>query len=351
MQFEVTKKLLETIKPVNKDILPQIERHLNSLTKPPGSLGKIETIATRLGLIQRTIKPELDFPAVVVMAADHGIASAGTSAYPQEVTRQMVLNFLSGGAAINVFSRISNAKVFVVDMGIKGEPIDNPELIKMSIDKGTKNFAVEPAMKESSVMKAVSNGMEFAQSLIQQGVDIFIPGDMGIGNTSSATAITSVITHHPVVDVIGSGTGIDSTKLKIKTALIQDAIKKHNPLPLNPIDILCKVGGFEIAGLTGLILGAVSYSKPVLLDGIISTSAALLASLFNKNINDYLFAGHIGKEPAHKHQLEYLGLDPILSLDLRLGEGTGGVLALHILKAACRMMNDMATFSSSGVEC
>ena len=340
------------IEPLNKSLRPAIEKRLNSLTKPLGSLGMLEAIATKLGLIQQTTTPKIEKKRVYVFASDHGITEENVSAYPKEVTREMVINFLKGGAAINVFSQLSNAEVVVVDAGIDYDFERNHSLLSQLLIKkvgfGTKNFAKEPAMSNKQAIDAIEFGYELAEAAKKDTVDILVLGDMGIGNTTVAAAICVAAGFNPD-EIIDIGTEIDDDTLKRKKRVILDAVSLHNPNPKDAIDIIQKVGGFCIAEMVGVILRAASLRIPVVLDGFPVTSAAVLANIINPSAKEYLLAGHVSKVKGHRPLLKALNLEPILKLDMRLGEGTGGALALHIIEAAANIMRDMATFESAGV--
>jgi len=326
-----------------------ISKKIDSLTKPLGSLGMLENIAGRLAAIQNTLEPKIDKKRVYVFASDHGIALEGVSAYPQEVTAQMVHNFLQGGAAINVFSRHTGTEVYVVDAGVKGDiASDNKKFLSMKVGNSTKSFLKEPAMTKAEAEKCLQNGFKLAEDAHKDKVDVIVIGDMGIGNTTVATAISAAcgIDLDKIIDI---GTVIDAETLNRKKQTVVKAIEMHKPDPKDAVDILSKVGGFCIGEMTGLILKAASLGIPVVIDGFPVTSAALLACLINPNVKDYLFAGHLSFVKGHAVLLKHLALDPILKLDMRLGEGTGGVLATTIMEASIKMMNEMASFDSAGV--
>lgn len=317
-----------------------------TLTKPAGALGRLETLSVQLvGITGR-----LDWlPAsrlVVVCAADHGVTAQGVSAYPSEVTAQMVLNFLRGGAAINVLARQMNARVLVIDAGVASEFDPDPRLISAKIGRGTTDFTCGPAMTEQQAGQAIELGIQIIREQIEGGIDLLAVGEMGIGNTTSASAIIAAITGRSPAEVTGRGTGIDDHTLAQKVASIDKALAIHAPASR---DTLAKIGGFEIGCMAGLMLGAASTRVPVLVDGLISTAAALIAAQLAPGVVDYLIAGHTGTEPGHRIALEWLGLKPLLDLDLRLGEGTGAVLAIPLVEAAMRTLQEMATFGDAGV--
>jgi nicotinate-nucleotide--dimethylbenzimidazole phosphoribosyltransferase len=339
---------LHSIQKPSQEKLQEARDYVNSLTKPIGSLGKLEDLAIQLSGITNQLYPEVSRPGIVVFAADHGISDMGVSAYPKEVTAQMVHNFLNGGAAINVFSKQINALLKIVDIGVSVD-INHEKLLQKKVKYGTNNYAFENAMTEDEVYQAIIIGMEMVEHIINDGANCIILGEMGIGNTATASAIVSVITDSPVEEVVGLGTGISEEERKKKVTVIMNAIKDRKPIQKNAIDILSKVGGLEIAGMTGAMIKAAERRIPVILDGFISTSAALLAVLLDEKINDYLIAGHMSKEQGHSRALSFLSKSPLLDLDLRLGEGTGAALAYPLLKAATNMMKEMATFESANI--
>lgn len=340
---------LPNIPPIDAAIEAAAWKRQDSLTKPPRSLGRLEEIGVRLAAIAGTAKPSVARKAVIVMAADHGVTAEGVSAYPSEVTPQMVLNFLHGGAAINVLARQAGARVAVVDIGVAGELPAHPQLIQHKIRAGTANFATSPAMSHAQAEAAVAAGMEVFESVRRDGLDLVATGDMGIGNTTASAAIVAAITGKAPELVTGRGTGVDDAGLLRKVAVIERALAVNKPDARNPIDVLAKVGGLEIAGLAGVIIAAASQRVPIVIDGFISGAAALIAAELSPDVKPYLFAGHVSVEIGHRVILERLGLNPLLDLNLRLGEGTGAVLAFHLLEAAARVMSEMATFEEAGV--
>jgi nicotinate-nucleotide--dimethylbenzimidazole phosphoribosyltransferase len=323
--------------------------HSNNLTKPPGSLGRLEEIAARLVMIQETDRPRYVRPAIFTLAADHGVTAEGVSAYPKEVTRQMVLNFLAGGAAINVLCRHCDVEVIVVDIGVDSAFDDANGLVKRKVARGTQNLARGPAMSEGECEAALNVGVELAGLAHRQGRSLIGTGEMGIGNTTAAAAIASVLTGRPVADVTGRGTGLDQAGIEHKVRVIERALVVNHPIASAPRDMLSKVGGFEIAGLAGLILGAAAHRIAVVVDGFISTAAAAVARALQPKVSDFLFAAHRSSEPGHQALLEFIGQEPLLDLGMRLGEGTGAALAMTLIGAAVRIYNEMATFSSAGV--
>ena len=338
------------IVPNSRDWQSFAKAKLDNLTKPPGSLGRLEEIAAKIVSIQERERPSCVNKAVYVFAADHGVTEEGVSAYPKAVTQQMVRNFLANGAAINVFARRAGVDVIVVDVGVDADFDSQPSLVNQKIRRGTRNMALGPAMTESEMGAAIAVGRTLAQEALRQDRDLIVVGEMGIGNTTAAAAITRALSGKTVGEVTGSGTGVSSQVLIHKRRVVETALSVNGLDSLSrPLDVLQKVGGLEIAAMTGMVLEAKERHIPVVIDGFISTAAAALAYAIEPRVRDILFAGHVSEEPGHHVLLEYIGLDPILSLALRLGEGTGAVLATMLIEAAVSMFNEMATFSSAGV--
>ena len=319
------------------------------LTKPAGSLGRLEDISVQLAGIYGQNIPKPENKVIVLAAADHGVATEGVSAYPQEVTPQMVLNFLGGGAAINVLSRHAGARVVIVDAGVAGELPAHPELLSLGIGKGTASMLKGPAMSEQQARQCLEQGIAIATVEIEKGADLVGTGDMGIGNTTASSAITSVITGKSPQEVTGLGTGITEDQRKHKSQVIAQAIDLNRPDPASGLDVLAKVGGFEIGVMAGVMLGTAAARRPVILDGFISGAAALIAHTLCPGIRDYFIAAHFSVEPGHATVMQYLGLKPILDLSMRLGEGTGAALAMMLVEAAARCLSEMATFAEAGV--
>ena len=347
------------------------------LTKPPGSLGRLEDVACRLAGIQGSALPTVSNRWIVIAAADHGVTGDSVSAYPQEVTGQMVRNFLSGGAAINVLARHCGARLMVVDAGIRGpvltelgsrfhgndggedgkdEGADGKDgsdegtgLLTMRAGSGTANFAREPAMSLEQAKLSISNGAEVADDLAKRGAQLVAGGDMGIGNTSSASAICAAMTGTDPARVTGRGAGLDDAGLVRKVAVIRRGLELHKPDPANPLGVLSAVGGFEIGFLAGLMLGLAERRVAIALDGFIVTSAALIAHALHPRVVDYMFACHLSVEPGHRVALEHLGLQPLLDLKMGLGEGSGAALGMTIIDAAARLHAGMATFDEAAV--
>jgi nicotinate-nucleotide--dimethylbenzimidazole phosphoribosyltransferase len=337
------------IEDVDHGLMQQANARLDQLTKPLGSLGRLETLATQIVGITRNMAPRLTHKVIITMAADHGVVEEGVSAYPQAVTEQMVYNFLRGGAGINVLARHVGARVVIVDMGVAATLLPHPNLVSNKIGYGTKNLARGPAMTSGEASAAIQAGFRIVERQIDHGADLIGTGDMGIGNTTPSSAIVAAITRQPVERVTGRGTGIDEAAYAKKIDAIRRALTVNDPDPSNPVDVLAKVGGFEIAGLVGVILGSAQARLPVVIDGFISGAAALLAVGLEPRVKGYLIASHMSQEPGHRVVLERLGLVPLLDLNLRLGEGTGAALAMSLVEAACKVLTEMATFEQAGV--
>ncbi|CFY07219.1 Nicotinate-nucleotide-dimethylbenzimidazole phosphoribosyltransferase, prokaryotic [Syntrophomonas zehnderi OL-4] len=347
--MELLQRTLQRIGEVDYNACQEAQRRLDNLTKPPGSLGVLESIAVQLAGIQGHPRPELGEKVVMVMAADHGVAVEGISAFPQEVTRQMVINFLNHGAAVNVLAQQAGARVVVTDVGITGAALSHPDLHSRRVRPGTRNMAKEAAMTKAEAVAAVEIGIEMVSREIETGAALIATGEMGIGNTTASSAILACCSTAAIEEITGRGTGLNDQVLLKKQAIIKQSLAINQPDTDSPLDILSKVGGLEIAALTGVILGAAAYRTPVVLDGFISTAAALIACKLNEKTKPYLLASHLSQEPGHQIMLKEIGLKPMLHLDLRLGEGTGAVLAFPLIEAAVKIMHDMATFDQAGV--
>jgi nicotinate-nucleotide--dimethylbenzimidazole phosphoribosyltransferase len=306
-------------------------------------------LSIQIAGIQGRPIPQIKQKAVIVMAADHGVAARGTSAYPQEVTAQMVLNFLRGGAGINVISRQVGARVIIVDMGVAVKLEANPGLLSRRIAAGTHDMSRGPAMTVAQAQQALETGIEIVTAEIKKGLDIVATGDMGIGNTTASSAICAIMTGKTIAEVTGRGTGLDNKQLQQKIRIINESIAFNKPESAKPLEVLAKVGGFEIGGLAGVILGAAAHRVPVVIDGFISGAAALIAAGLCPQSKDYMIAGHCSVEPGHKLLLQYLGLKPLLDMEMRLGEGTGAALAMSLAEISVRILNEMATFAEAGV--
>lgn len=340
---------VRAVKPLDAEAMSRARVRQDSLTKPRGSLGKLEELSIRLAGMLRTDAPSLGARVVFTMAADHGVTEEGVSAYPQEVTRQMVLNFANGGAAINVLARSAGAEVRVVDMGVASDDEWPEPILDRKVARGTRNMSKGPAMSSDQASLAVLTGAELAAEAVAAGFRAIAVGDMGIGNTTAASAVTAAITGTHVASVTGRGTGVDDRSLSVKIEAIERALNVNTPDPDDGLDVLAKVGGFEIGGIAGAILGAAAAGAPVFIDGFVSSSAALLATRIEPRCGDYVIASHLSVEPGHRVVLEHLGLVPLLDLGMRLGEGTGAVIAFTVADCACRILNEMATFDGAGV--
>ena len=340
---------LPVIPPIDTAAEGQARARQDSLTKPPGSLGRLEALSIQLAGITGAARPSVARKAVIVMAGDHGVTAEGVSAYPAAVTPQMVLNFAQGGAAINVLARQAGARVVVVDVGVAADLGAPPGVLVRKVALGTANMAQGPAMTRAQAEAAVQVGLEVVAGEIERGLDLVATGDMGIGNTTASSAIVAAITGRLAALVTGRGTGVDDAGLARKIATIERALAVNRPDPHDALDVLGKVGGLEIGGLAGVMIGAAARRVPVVVDGFISGAAALIAVGLCPDVRPYLIAGHQSVELGHRVMLDHLGLQPLLALDLRLGEGTGAVLAFHLVEAAARILNEMATFAEAGV--
>lgn len=347
---------IRMIGPVKAERANEAQMRLDSLTKPPGSLGRLEEFARRLVAITENPMPVLDKKIIFTFAGDHGVAEEGVSAYPKEVTRQMVFNFITGGAGINVLARHAGAEVVVVDIGVDFdfEPMlaEVKHAVPLEIRKvvrGTKNMRIGPAMSKLEAEKCIETGIRLAEEYAGKGYKIMGTGEMGIANTTPSSAIAAVLTGKSITDLTGRGTGIGDEALNNKIRVIEDSISLNKPDPNDAMDVLSKVGGAEIGGIAGLIIGAAAMKIPVVIDGFISTAGALIAHSLEPNTKDYMFAAHNSVEKGHKAMLERLGLKPILDLDMRLGEGTGAALAMLVIEGGLKIYKEMATFAEAGV--
>ncbi len=343
--------LLEETKIAGPDerIRSEVALRFDAKTKPRRSLGRIEDLAAAVAAIQRTPQPSVRRKAIVVMAADHGVAARGVSAYPSEVTRQMVLNFASGGAAICVLARHVGAEVVIADLGCRVAPPPHPAVLDRRIGPGTRDFTVGPAMTRDEAVRAIEVGIALVLDLANRGVSLIGLGDMGIGNTTSASAMAAAFLGLAPEDVTGRGTGVDDAGYRRKLEAIVKALETNRPDPSDALDVLAKLGGFEIAGLAGVALGAASRNIPILMDGLISTTAAFAAARLSPAARGTLLPSHGSVEVGHRRLLESLGTRPLLDLEMRLGEGTGAALAMPLVEASIRLLDEMATFSAAGV--
>ncbi|WP_277058737.1 nicotinate-nucleotide--dimethylbenzimidazole phosphoribosyltransferase [Trichlorobacter lovleyi] len=346
------KRILETlqrIRPLDQQLLAQTQDRLDNKTKPLGSLGRLEEFACRLVAITGQEQPDLSRKAIFTFAADHGVTEEGISLYPREVTAQMVLNFLRGGAGVNVLARHAGAEVRVVDVGVDHDFEDYPGLIHRKIARGSRNFCNGPAMTADEMVAAVSVGIDLAEQCKIEDIGLVGTGEMGIGNTTPSSAIIAAIGQLEVEQVTHRGTGIADEALQRKISVIKRGLALHKPAPSKPLDILATLGGLEIAAITGLIIGCAAERIPVVIDGFISTAGALIAAELHPQVREYLFAAHQSAEVGHRCMLERIGLRPILDLDLRLGEGTGAALAIPLVEAGAKILAEMATFDQAGV--
>jgi nicotinate-nucleotide--dimethylbenzimidazole phosphoribosyltransferase len=341
---------LKRIRPQDRSIESVAQKWLDSLTKPLGSLGKLEELARRIALIQGRVPPRLGRKLLFVFVADHGITQEGVSAYPKEVTAQMTYNFLQGGAAINVLARHHGVETKVIDVGVDHEFAAPSGLGNYKIRRGTANFAQGPAMTRDEAVHSVELGIRLACQATAEDLFLLGAGDMGIGNTSSATAILCALTGAAAAEVAGRGTGIDDVTLGRKIAAIEKGLHINRPDPKDPLDVLAKVGGLEIGAMTGMILGAAAVPLPMVLDGFISGAAALLAQRLCPHVEDILFASHLSAEKGHSLMLDEIKLAPVLDLQMRVGEGTGACLLMSLIESAVKIMGEMATFESAGVK-
>jgi len=346
---ELLSNIVEMIKPMDRRAMAEAQARQNMLTKPQGSLGRLEELAIQLAGIQGKLIPQIRHKAIITMASDHGVVAEGVSAFPQEVTIQMVYNFLRGGAGINVVARQVGARIIVVDMGVAAELEPNPQLLSRKVAFGTQNMSLGPAMTKEQAVKAMETGIEVVASEVARGLDIVGTGDMGIGNTTASSAICAVMTGKPVAEVTGRGTGIADKQLTHKVEVVSRALAVNHPDPKQPLDVLVKVGGFEIGGLVGVMLAAAAHRIPVVIDGFISGAAALIATALSPRLKDFLISAHVSAEAGHQLLLNYLGLRPLLNLEMRLGEGTGAALGIFLAEAAARIMAEMSTFGEAGV--
>ena len=347
--MEIITNTLNRIQPVNVELLQQAQARLDNKTKPPGSLGRLEEFARRLVAISGATDPDLSKKVIFTFAGDHGIVQEGVSLYPSEVTRQMVLNFLSGGAGVNVLARHAGAEVRVVDVGVDHDFENVPGLIHRKVARGTRNFTKEPAMTREETLAALKVGIDLADRCRVEGIGLVGTGEMGIGNTTPSSAIIAAISGKTVAEVTHRGTGISDATLLNKIRVIKEGLEVNRPDGNDPLDVLAKVGGLEIAAIAGLVLGCAANSIPVVIDGFISTAGALIASELHPHVRDYIFAAHQSVEVGHRFMLERIGAEPILDLNLRLGEGTGAALAMTLIEAGVKILKEMATFEQAGV--
>jgi len=342
-------EMISNIKPLDQLAMEEARKKQDNLTKPQGSLGQLEAISIQIAGIKGNSSPTIRHKVIFTLAGDHGVTKEGISAYPSEVTPQMVYNFLRGGAGINVLARHVGARVVVADLGVASVLEAHPDLKNKKIAMRTRNMVEGPAMNREEATRSIEAGIELVEEELSKGIDILGTGDMGIGNTTPSSAITAVITGTDVAMVTGKGTGLDEAGWRRKVEVIQTALQVNRPDPRDGIDVLTKVGGLEIGGIAGVILAGARYQIPVVIDGFISGAATLIAYSLSPQIKPYLIASHQSAEPGHNKILEYLGLKPLLNLDLRLGEGTGAALGMFLVEASIKILNEMATFAEAGV--
>lgn len=346
---EILSSVTKMIKPLDEGAMAKAQERQDVLTKPQGSLGRLEELSIQLAGIQGKPIPQIRHKAIITMAGDHGVVAEKVGNWPQEVTAQMVYNFLGGGAGINVVARQVGARVVVVDMGVATELKPSPELLSRKVAQGTRNMARGPAMTEEQAVRSIETGIEIVAVEAAKGLDIVGIGDMGIGNTTPSAAICSMITGKPAAEVTGRGTGLTDEQFAHKVEVVKQAIRKNRPNPKQPLDVLAKVGGFEIGGLAGVMLGAAARHIPVVIDGFISGAAALIATTLAPQLKDYLLAAHLSTEAGHRVMLDYMGLKPLLNLEMRLGEGTGAALGIFLAETSARILAEMSTFAEAGV--
>jgi nicotinate-nucleotide--dimethylbenzimidazole phosphoribosyltransferase len=346
---ELLANTIKMIKPLDRGAMNSARARQDTLTKPLGSLGRLEELSIRLAGIQGKALPQVRHKVIFTMAGDHGVAAEGVSAYPAEVTAQMIYNFLKGGAGINVLARQAGARVVIVDMGVAAELEPHPQLVSRKIAPGTQDMLLRPAMTREQAVKAIETGIELVGAEVARGIDIVGTGDMGIANTTSSSAICAVMTGKPAGEVTGRGAGLSDEQLAHKIKVIQQALEVNHPDPKQPLDVLARVGGFEIGGLVGVMLAAAAHRTPVVIDGFISGAAALIAVALAPGLREFLVAAHLSVEPGHKLVLRQLRLKPLLDLKMRLGEGTGAILGIFLAEAAARVLAEMSTFAEAGV--
>lgn len=355
--MKTLKEVINRIGDLDYDLMAKTQKRLDNLTKPQGSLGRLEELAKQIVGITGKKNPSLKNKVIITMAGDHGVTEEKVSAYPKEVTPQMVYNFMRGGAAINVLARQAGARIVVVDMGVAA-PIqiitDNIQDVnalfrERKVNLGTANFTKGPAMTRNEAITSIQKGIDIVEDEIKNGADIIGTGDMGIGNTTASAAVIAVLSKQSVEKITGRGTGIDDKTLAHKIAVIKKGIKVNKPNIKDPIDVLAKLGGFEIGGIAGVILGCAAGRIPVVIDGFISTAAALIAVRLKPEVRNFIIAGHCSYEKGHRITLDNMQLVPLLDLNMRLGEGTGAVLAMYLIDSSLRILNEMSTFDDAGV--
>lgn len=347
--MNILDETLSAIRPVDTHLLEKAQEKLDGKTKPLGALGRLEEFARRFAAISGTLEPDTAKKVIYTFAGDHGVTEEGVSAFPREVTPQMVFNFLNGGAGVNVLARHCGVEVRVVDVGVDSDFGHLAGLIGKKVARGTRNFAKGPAMERGEALAAIRVGIELAGEAKDELVAMVGTGEMGIGNTTPSSAIIAAISGMPVWEVTHRGTGISESALANKIRVIEQGLALNRPDPKDPLDVLTKVGGLEIAAITGLVLGCAARRIPVVIDGFISTAGALIASELHPHVKEYIFAAHRSVEIGHRFMLERIGVEPILDLGMRLGEGTGAALAMGLIESGVKVLKEMATFSQAGV--
>ena len=345
---DVLAQTIDAIKPLDQAAMRAAEERQLQLTKPPRALGRLETLSIQLAGIQGRPLPAIEHKAIAVMAADHGVTAEGVSAFPAEVTPGMVLNMVTGGAGINVIGRHVGARVVVTDVGVNAD-LSGADIRHQKVRMGTANMAQGPAMTRDEAIRAVEIGIAVVEEELENGLDIIATGEVGIGNTTAASAVIAALTGRPVAEVTGRGTGISPEALLAKVGVIERSLAVNAPDAADPIDVLAKVGGLDIAAMTGVFLGGAAHRVPVVMDGFISSAAALAAARLSRECVDYILPSHVSIEKGHQAVLDELGLVPLFDLEMRLGEGTGAALSMSIVEAAARILSEMATFESAGV--
>jgi nicotinate-nucleotide--dimethylbenzimidazole phosphoribosyltransferase len=346
--MEKIRRVLKGIGPLDKKVMESARQRQDRLTKPQKSLGVLEELSMRVAGIMGDPLPKIEDKAIIIMVGDHGVVEEGVSAYPREVTGQMVYNFVEGGAGINVCATHAGARVVIVDAGI-ADDIESPSVVNKKVRHGTDNITKGPAMSFNEAVQSIEVGISVVEEEIEKGLDIIGTGDMGIGNTTPSSALTAVITGADVRNVTGRGTGINDSAYEKKIQTIEKALSINNPDPKNPIDVLAHLGGFEIGGICGVILAGAAYRIPVVIDGFISGAAALIAAELAPQVRGYMIPAHCSREIGHKIILDWLGLIPLFSLDLCLGEGTGSALGVSLVDLSCKLLTNMSTFADAGV--
>ncbi|KJS31252.1 MAG: nicotinate-nucleotide--dimethylbenzimidazole phosphoribosyltransferase [Desulfatitalea sp. BRH_c12] len=349
--MNILNNAIQSIKAPDNTVYAKAMERLANQARPAGSLGVLEHLSARLAAIRGTLDVRLSKKVVVTCAADHGVVAEGVTLFPQEVTAQMVFNFVGGGASICVLARHAGARVHVADLGVNYDFDPALPIFHKKVAKGTRNFANEPAMSRAQAVRSIEAGIEIVDSLVRDGgVDMLGTGDMGIGNTTPSSAIIAAFSGLPVATLTGRGTGIGDAMLVNKIRVIEKALARHQPDPSDALDVLSKVGGFEIGGLAGLVVGAAKHGIPVLCDGLISTAGALLACELAPAARDFLFSSHRSVEVGHRFMHDRLGIEPLVDLGFRLGEGTGAAIAMELLDAATRVLADIKTFAEVGID-